>query len=148
MAPSNLRVRLQAKGWTVRDAADYLGVSRGRLYAVFADPARPRLWDLAVDNLPVCSPEIAADLKALRQRRPRPVPRGTTTAPGIEVNDVVLAITYVGIAEEGEEGWVSGVRGKGDKLAVQVRMPGGEDWFALADFHDLFITNGKTHQGA
>lgn len=139
-----LAARLRENGWSVRDAADYLGVSRQRLYSVFADPRRARLWECAVAGLPVCTDEIKLALKTERDRKPKPLPRVKIKAPGMEVNDIVICSKYAGIAEEGEEGWIAGLTGKKDALKVMVKMPGGEDWFPLKDFHEYFVTNGLT----
>lgn len=139
-----LAARLRGKGWSVRDAADYLGVSRQRLYSVFADPGRVRLWECAIAGMPACTPEIAKALKEERRKKPKPLPRPKIEAPAFEVGDVVVAVTYAGIAEEDEEGWIAGIRGQKDSLELLVKMPDGEDWFPIDDFHDLFMTNGKT----
>lgn len=139
-----LASRLREKGWSVRDAADYLGVSRQRLYSVFADPRRARLWECAVAGIPACTPEIAKSLKDERRKKPKPLPRPEIEAPTFEIGDVVLAVTYAGIAEEDDEGWITGIRGQKDSLELQVKMPNGEDWFPIDDFNDLFMTNGKS----
>lgn len=134
--------------WSIRDAADYLGVSRQRLYTVFADPCRARLWECAVAGIPACSAEMAKALKDARRARPRPAPRAKRVeAPAFEVGDGVIALDYTGIAEEGEEGWIAGIRGTNERMELLVRMPRGEDWFQLADFGEVFMTNGKTRQG-
>lgn len=143
-----LPAQLRQKGWSIRDAADYLGVSRQRLYSVFADPCRARLWECAVAGIPACTAEMAQALKEARRARPRPVSRAKPAEPpAFEIGDGVIAVDYTGIAEEGEEGWIGGIRGAKDRLELLVRMPRGEDWFGLADFGEVFMTNGKTRQG-
>lgn len=71
---------LRAKGWTMRDAAQYLGISRQHLYNVAASNARPRLWDCAVAGMPECTPQIRAELAASRKAMVKPKP--ATKAPG------------------------------------------------------------------
>ena len=64
-----LAEKLRQKGWSITSAALYLGVSRQRLYSVFADPGRARLWSCAVEGIPHFSPQIAELLKSLRSQR-------------------------------------------------------------------------------
>ncbi len=155
----HLAEKIRKKGWSVRDAADYLGVSRQRLYSVFADPSRARIWECAIEGLPHCSKAIHEELKDAREKRqqartPRDGQRSKPKNPstelaltlGIEVNDVVIALTYAGIAEEGEEGWIASIRRNATGPELLVCMQNGEeDWFPLDTFNEHFITNGKTH---
>lgn len=136
--------RLREKGWTIRDAAEFLGVSRQRLYSVIADRDRIRLWECAVSGIPVCTPQIAIALKEQRKRKTKPIPKPKIVVPGIEVGDCVVAMTYAGIAEEGDEGWIEGIQGQKESLRLLVTMPGGKDWFEVNEFDDLFMTNGKS----
>ena len=141
-----LAARLRDKGWSIRDAADYLGVSRQRLYAVFADPGRVRLWECAVAGMPSCTPEMAKTLKEARRKAFKPLPcKVADTPPEFEVGDVVMATKYTGIAQEGDEGVIAGLRGVKASLTLLVRMPGGEDWFSTDDFHAFFAATGKTY---
>ncbi|SFV03086.1 hypothetical protein SAMN04489707_11131 [Paenacidovorax caeni] len=57
--------KLRLKGWSMSSAALYLGVSRQRLYTVFADPGRARLWDCAIEGMPACTPEISQSLQGV-----------------------------------------------------------------------------------
>lgn len=140
-----LAARLRDKGWSIRDAADYLGVSRQRLYAVFADPGRARLWECAIAGMPACTPHIAQTLKAARKKAAKPAQAKAQEAPPeFEIGDVVVATKHAGIAEEGEEGVIVALRGTKETLTLLVRMPSGEDWFAVSDFHAFFATNGKS----
>jgi len=140
-----LAARLREKGWSVRDAADFLGVSRQRLYSVFADPARVRLWECAIAGMPACTHQLKKLVKDERKTKPKAPPRRPRyVAPAFEVGDGVVATTYAGIAEEGDEGTIEGIRGQKASLELLVRMPGGEDWFPSEDFNDCFMTNGKT----
>lgn len=140
-----LAARLREKGWSIRDAADYLGVSRQRLYAVFADPGRARLWECAIAGMPACTPDIAKALKVARKKAAKLVPgkKVLDAPPEFEVGDMVVATKHAGIAEEGEEGVIAGLCGAKETLTLLVRMAGGEDWFAVSDFHTFFATNGK-----
>ncbi len=150
MTPSPVAVelaqKLKLKKWTIRDAAIFFGVSRQRLYSVFADPNRIRLWECAVEGMPVCNASLKQRVKeerlAMANRKPK-----TQVKPQddlIAIGNGVTAVSYAGIAEEGEEGWITGIRGKGKGLAVQVKMVDGADWFPIADFNNFFMTNGKT----
>ena len=144
-----LAARIRDKGWSIRDAADYLGVSRQRLYAVFVDPARARLWECAIAGMPACTPDIAKALQAARKKAAKPVPGKVLDAPPeFEVGDMVVATKHAGIAEEGEEGVIAGLHGAKTSLTILVRMTGGEDWFAVSDFHAFFATNGKSCRAA
>lgn len=138
---SDLATRLREKGWSVRDAADYLGVSRQRLYSVFADPDRKRLWACAIAGMPDCTPSLKKQLHSARKAK---APQPRDVAPVFTVGDGVTAIAYAGIAEEGDEGTIEEIRGQAATLALLVRMPGGEDWFPIKDFNAVFMTNGKT----
>ena len=145
-ASHNLHERLRAKGWSVRDAALYLGVSRQRLYSVFADPNSPRLWAAAVQGIPVCSAKIKVALKLERagiEKQEKPLSPTFTFAVG----DEVIADKYAGIADEGDRGWIEGIHGSGKSLELLVRMPDGEDWFPIKDFHEFFLTSGITRCG-
>lgn len=147
-AGGTLAARLREKGWRIRDAADYLGVSRQRLYCVFADPHRARLWECAVEGIPVCTPAMAQALQENRRKKTMSVPEATQAAPEFEVGDGVTAMTEMGsLANEGEEGWIADIHGEKDKQKLLIRLPGGEDWFPVDAFHVSFTTNGKTHQG-
>ena len=148
----DLTTLLREKRWNISNAAAYLGVSRQRLYAVFADPRRIRLWECAVDGMPVCTAAIAGALRKERKSR-QPVARehsaDRASKPQLEVeeNDVVVSTRHVGdIAVEGDEGWIAEVRIRGRTVDLHVCMPRGSDWFSLADFHRLFITNGRTRR--
>ena len=140
-----LALRIRDKGWSIRDAADYLGVSRQRLYAVFADPGRVRLWECAIAGMPACTPQIAQALKAARKKAAKPaLGKARQAPPEFEIGDVVVATKHAGIAEEGEEGVIVALRGAKETFTLLVRMPSGEDWFAVSDFHAFFATNGKS----
>ena len=147
--PANsLALQLREKGWSIRDAADYLGVSRQRLYSVFANPSPARLWQCAVSGIPVCTAAIAQSLRDQRRQRIRQRPAAQSHLPSINVGDGVCALTYVGsIADEGDEGWIVGLRGSSKQLELQIRLSGGEDWFPLSDFHQMFALNGKSRLG-
>lgn len=139
--------RLRDKGWSMSNAALYLGVSRQRLYMVFADPGRARLWDCAIEGLPACTREIVQSLQALRTRRPKAAPRPVVHVEEFELGDVVMCTKYAGIADEDAEGYVGGVRGSGASLEILVVMPDGQDWFPRSLFYDHFASTGlnKNH---
>ena len=147
---ARLMTELKQKHWQMVDAAFFLGVSRQRLYSALDDPRRARIWDLAITGLPECSDQLARDIRKLRLDRrknasPSPAAAPTSADYGYRVGDVVMAIAYAGIAEDGDEGWIVGIKGATSAPEMLVRMPQGEDWFPLADFERYFVTTGKTH---
>ncbi len=137
-----LATRLRDKGWNIRDAAEYLGVSRQRLYDVFGDPGRARLWECAIAGMPECTAEIVQALKEARSKRPKPVPRVKIPTTEFEAGDLVMATKHAGICDEGMEGWIAGLRGGGSSLEILVRVPDDEDWFPEKLFHEFFATTG------
>lgn len=138
-----LAQRLRSKGWTIRDAAQYLGVSRQRLYTVFDDPGRARLWECAIAGMPTCNPEISQALKEARDKRPKPAPRVKITAVEFEVGDVVMATKHAGICDEDQEAVIAGLRGRDSNLQILVRAPDAEDWFTQEEFHTFFSSTGR-----
>lgn len=138
-----LAEKLRQKGWSITSAALYLGVSRQRLYSVFADPGRARLWSCAVEGIPHFSPQIAELLKSLRSQR---VKQKNTLSKidykEFELGDVVMCTKYAGIAEEDEKGHVGGLKGSDQDLKILVVMPNGKDWFPREIFHNHFSVTG------
>ena len=103
------------------------------------------MWECAIAGTPTCTPEVAKALKAARKKAAKPVPGKVLDAPPeFEVGDVVGTTKHAGIAEEGEEGVIAGLHGAKASLTILVWMAGGEDWFAVSDFHDIFAINDKT----
>lgn len=155
-----LAQQLRDKGWSIRDAADYLGVSRQRLYTVFEDPQRARLWECAVAGIPPCTPEIVQQLRAARRERLQQVQRAAMAAActgdaalvqyaEYEVGDVVRALTDAGIADEDEDGTIAELRHSGGTLQILVRTVRGQDWFPQADFDRFWASTGlNIHRGA
>lgn len=149
-APSAaLKSAIRDKSWTVRDAADYLEVSRQRLYSAIADKHRARFWDLAILNLPMCSEAIRNELALARaaNKRKRHKRANAKALPkpqthSIDVDDYVVAISYAGIAEEGDQGCVIAVRGHGAWREYQVETTSGQRWFSQDEFDDHFQTTG------
>ena len=138
-----LRDALRAKGWSVQAAAAYLGVSRQRLYSVFADSSRARLWECAIAGMPVCTPALTPSLKK-RTARPAYLAKTALLAHyPFAVGDVVVCDKYVGFADDGDEGVIAQIRGATDMPELLVRMPGGEDWFGLDTFNAHFLTTGR-----
>ena len=134
-----LAAKLRHKGWSISSAALYLGVSRQRLYMVFDDPGRARLWDCAIEGLPEFTPQIA---EALRAQRPKVVPKPAVHIEEFEVGDVLMCTKYAGIAEEDARGHIAQLRGSGATLEILVVMPDGQDWFPRALFYEHFATTG------
>ena len=144
-AVKSLTDKLRDKGWTVRDAALYLGVSRQRLYSVFADREHERLWDCAIQGMPRCSPALAKEIKALRLHQPasKPIKKNSLSSYQFAIGDVVVCDHYAGIADDGDEGVIADIRQAGKEPEILVRMPEGEDWFSLSLFHKHFLTTGR-----
>lgn len=153
---------LREKGWTIQDAAQFLDVSRQYLYSNFADPGHPRLLDCAILGLPHCTPELAMELKAVRDELKRQ--RAKTASPPkvcpgsnpehegtvgiLEVGAGVSAIKYVGdLVEEGAEGWVRRVFRVGSTVTYSIEFPGvGAEDFPEAMLQEFFVENGKIEQ--
>ena len=144
LAGGALANRLRDKGWTVRDAADYLGVSRQRLYMVFNDPGRARLWDCAIRGMPQCTPEISRLLNEARKKRARAVPpKPAANLVEFEIGDIIKSVKHTGIADEDVEGHIGGLRGDDKALEILVVMPEGKDWFPRKDFYEYFSATGR-----
>lgn len=137
-----LAAKLRDKGWSISSAALYLGVSRQRLYAVFANPAHARLWDCAIAGIPQFTQQIAETLQALRAQRPKAAPKPVVQVEEFEVGDVLTCTKYAGIAEEDDQGHIAQLRGSDAKLEILVSMPDGQDWFPRTLFYDHFATTG------
>lgn len=145
-----LAERLRAKGWTIRDAADFLGVSRQRLYTVFQDPGRARLWECAIAGMPDCTSQMVTELKAKRTPKKKPAAdratfgSQTNAPPEFELGDLVSVLKVCGIADEDTEGEIAGIKGskRGKNLQLLVKTPLGEDWFPEEDFHEYFSCTG------
>ena len=103
------------------------------------------MWECAIAGMPTCTSQIVQTLKAARKKAAKPAQAKAQEAPPeFEIGDVVIATKHAGIAEEGEEGVIAGLCGTKETLTLLVRMPSGEDWFAVSDFHEFFATNGKS----
>ena len=140
-----LAERLRDKGWSISNAAIYLGVSRQRLYTVFQDPTRARLWDCAVAGMPSYTPEVAQALQnqiSAQRRKAPPKPAVTIEVTEFELGDEVMCTKHAGIADEDAKWYVDGLRGEGPDLQILVVMPDGQDWFPRKLFHEYFSTTG------
>lgn len=149
-ADSNLAERLRSKGWTISSAALYLGVSRQRLYTVFEDPHRARLWECAITGMPECSIQLKDELRAKRRARkrvqlkPPPAPASIDQAPEFEVGDRVVALQPCDVADEGQSATITNLRGSTETndLALFIEGPEGKDWFPVNYFYVFFGTTG------
>lgn len=143
-AGGHLANKLRQKGWSITNAALYLGVSRQRLYSVFADPDRVRLWECAIEGMPEFTQQIAESLRSLRaqKHRPKPALKPSAQVDEFEVDDEVMCTKYAGIAEEDAHGHIAGLRGSDAKLEILVVMPDGRDWFPRSLFYEHFATTG------
>ena len=147
MQKGKLLDKLRLKGWTIKDAALYLGVSRQRLYSVSSNPSHDKLWDCAVDGIPTCSDTLKRDLRQVSVNRSRKAkntaPKSILRSYSFDVGDLVVCDKYAGIADFGDEGAIAGLREANTTVEILVSMPGGEDWFSLNQFNEFFLTTGR-----
>ena len=141
-----LAERLRTKGWSIRDAAQYLGVSRQRLYTVFEDPGRARLWECAIAGIPQCTQQIKEELRTARaaKLKLKPVREVPVERPEFEIGDEVVAIRSSGLAEEDERAHIVRLRGsqKTKDLQLLVQGPEGEEWLPEKTFRYYFESTG------
>lgn len=152
---TDIHRQILAKGWTVRDAAKFWGVSRQRLYQVFKQEAPALLWDCAARGLPEASPQMLALANSRATEKPGRVPpiqkstnNRITQASGYALGDVLMAATYVGeIADEGEEGVITAIKRSGNLWTFLVRFDRGEDWFPEALICACMAPTGRSYSG-
>lgn len=141
-----LAERLRTKGWSIRDAAQYLGVSRQRLYTVFEDPGRARLWECAIAGIPQCTQQIKEELRIARaaKLKLKPVREVPVERPEFEIGDEVVAIRSSGLAEEDERAHIVRLRGSQQTKDLQllVQGPEGEEWLPEKTFRYYFESTG------
>lgn len=141
-----LAERLRTKGWSIRDAAQYLGVSRQRLYTVFEDPGRARLWECAIAGIPQCTQQIKEELRTARaaKLKLKPVREVPVDRPEFEIGDEVVAIRSSGLAEEDERAHIVRLRGSQQTKDLQllVQGPEGEEWLPEKTFRYYFESTG------
>ncbi len=141
-----LAERLRTKGWSIRDAAQYLGVSRQRLYTVFEDPGRARLWECAIAGIPQCTQQIKEELRTARvaKLKLKPVREVPVERPEFEIGDEVVAIRSSGMAEEDERAHIVRLRGSQQTKDLQllVQGPEGEEWLPEKTFRYYFESTG------
>ena len=141
-----LAERLRTKGWSIRDAAQYLGVSRQRLYTVFEDPGRARLWECAIAGIPQCTQQIKEELRTARaaKHKLKPVREVPVERPEFEIGDEVVAIRSSGLAEEDERAHIVRLRGSQQTKDLQllVQGPEGEEWLPEKTFRYYFESTG------
>ncbi|WCT26723.1 hypothetical protein [Acidovorax temperans] len=141
-----LAERLRTKGWSIRDAAQYLGVSRQRLYTVFEDPGRARLWECAIAGIPQCTQQIKEELRTARaaKLKLKPVREVPVERPEFEIGDEVVAIRSSGLADEDERAHIVRLRGSQQTKDLQllVQGPEGEEWLPEKTFRYYFESTG------
>lgn len=140
-----LAARIRSKGWSITDAADYLGVARQTLYSMFRDPQRPRLWECAVAGMPDCTPAIKKSLREERRKlRAQRQAQRPAVAPAqeFEIGDEVVCAEPTGFCDEGERGEITATRPAGGSVEILVCMPDGEDWFPKSLFYKHFQPTG------
>jgi|JI10StandDraft_1071094.scaffolds.fasta_scaffold476054_2 AraC-like DNA-binding protein len=153
---------LKAKGWSIINVAQFLGVSRQYLYTQFDDPLRARLLECAIQGLPQCTAAIATGLKEERSATkaqkpskpfPPPIEQNPVTEASVqlggrfEIGDGVTADRAVGsILEEGEEGWVVRKYLDDDRqLIYEIDFTHiGCETFPESVANVFFVQNGKT----
>ena len=141
-----LAERLRTKGWSIRDAAQYLGVSRQRLYTVFEDPGRARLWECAIAGIPQCTQQIKEELRTARaaKLKLKPVREVPVERPEFEIGDEVVAVRSSGLADEDQRAHIVRLRGSQQtkNLQLLVQGPEGEEWFPEQTFRYYFESTG------
>ena len=141
-----LAERLRTKGWSIRDAAQYLGVSRQRLYTVFEDPGRARLWECAIAGIPQCTQQIKEELRTARaaKLKLKPVREVPVDRPEFEIGDEVVAVRSSGLADEDERAHIVRLRGSQQTKDLQllVQGPEGEEWLPEKTFRYYFESTG------
>lgn len=141
-----LAERLRTKGWSIRDAAQYLGVSRQRLYTVFEDPGRARLWECAIAGIPQCTPQIKEELRTARtaKQKLKPIREVVVERPEFEVGDEVVAVRSSGIADEDQRAHIVRLRGSQQTKDLQllVQGPEGDEWLPEKTFRYYFESTG------
>ena len=141
-----LAERLRTKGWSIRDAAQYLGVSRQRLYTVFEDPGRARLWECAIAGIPQCTQQIKEELRTARaaKLKLKPVREVPVERPEFEIGDEVVAIRSSGLADEDQRAHIVRLRGSQQTKDLQllVQGPEGEEWLPEKTFRYYFESTG------
>lgn len=143
----NLSEQLKAKGWTVKDAAEFFGVSRQKLHSVLVESVPTNLWVCAVNGIP----KFAASMKKKhpKKKKQNAVASGETckeiqSLSEFECGDIVIASKYIGIIDEGEEGVITEIKGKGANVLLEISFHSGADkeWFPLDYFYNHFGTTG------
>ena len=141
-----LAERLRTKGWSIRDAAQYLGVSRQRLYTVFEDPGRARLWECAIAGIPQCTPQIKEELRTARTAKQmlKPIREVVVERPEFEIGDEVVAVRSSGLADEDQRAHIVRLRGSQQTKDLQllVQGPEGEEWLPEKTFRYYFESTG------
>ena len=141
-----LAERLRTKGWSIRDAAQYLGVSRQRLYTVFEDPGRARLWECAIAGIPQCTQQIKEELRTARaaKLKLKPVREVPVERPEFEVGDEVVAVRSSGLADEDQRAHIVRLRGSQQTKDLQllVQGPEGDEWLPEKTFRYYFESTG------
>lgn len=166
---SRLAEQIRSKGWTIRDAATYLGVSRSRLYEVFAMDEPPRLWTCAVDGMPKYAVKAQQEVLRLRANH---VPRSRSpserpalqdpaeiehayshvdedfvappeVASGLEVGDIVIAIARLQMVEPGEEAVITGFEELGEVRLILVQTDTHQIRVVESVFFDFFVETGR-----
>ena len=141
-----LAERLRTKGWSIRDAAQYLGVSRQRLYTVFEDPGRARLWECAIAGIPQCTQQIKEELRTARaaKLKLKPVREVPVERPEFEIGDEVVAVRSSGLADEDQRAHIVRLRGSQQTKDLQllVQGPEGEEWLPEKTFRYYFESTG------
>lgn len=133
--------RIQDKGWSLTDAADFLGVSRQNLYNALNEAEPILLWQLAIAALPPATPELSRRLRAARQAA-----RAARAAPvsPYAPRDVLICVEDCAVAQEGDEVVVADVRVRGRRGEFRLRAARGEAWLSQRALETHFVATGRT----
>lgn len=151
---SEIRKLIQTKGWNISDAARFWGISRQRLYQVFAQTTPALLWQCAAEGLPVHSPALVKLAKTRPTKKPGhikpgagPVRNLVTRAAGYTLHEILVTTSEIGeIATEGEEGTLSEIKRDGNYWRFLVRFERGEDWFSDYDLNNYMASTGRSRE--
>lgn len=143
----NLSEQLKAKGWTVKDAAEFFGVSRQKLHSVLAEAMPTNLWVCAVNGMP----KFVASMKHqhVKKKKQKATSSGESSnqnqsSSEFECGDIVIASKYIGIIDEGEEGVITEIKWKGADTFLEISFRSGvyKESFPLDYFYNHFGTTG------
>lgn len=136
---------IKTKGWTIRDVSQFFGISRQRLHTVLNENFPSQLWACAIKGLPTCNEKIRKNLQEERKGKVKKKESVKVTHSEFEVDDIVIASKYIGIADEGDRGVIKNLRKNLDgthEILICICKNKEEDWFSETFFFDHFGSTG------